>query len=274
MAFLHLNFESKYLNGNTDVNIILPDRPRDVETKVFYRRTTFKVLWLLHGTYGDYSDWIRRTNIELYACERDLIVVMPSALNSNYSNWKNSMMGYDMFHYLTEELMPLVYNWFPASNERKDNFIAGLSMGGGGALKYALHNPEKFSGAACLAFAPLNFSLLTEQDKQEERLRNKILNVGNFEKYLNSDDNLWKKISEFKEAKEMLPKLYIVCGTKDFGFDRHIQFKEYTKSLGIPICFEEIPNYKHEWRFWDKAVQKAISFFLGDSDQKKTGNEF
>ena len=122
--------------------------PRDKTPAEFYGSgKKYKVLWLLHGTFGDHTDWIRKSNIELYACEKDLIVVMPSALNSNYAEWAKFSIGFDMYHYLTEELMPLVYNWFPASDKREDNFIAGLSMGGRGTLVYALNHPEKFAAA-------------------------------------------------------------------------------------------------------------------------------
>ncbi|MFN2166501.1 MAG: alpha/beta hydrolase, partial [Anaerolineae bacterium] len=148
MALLQLDFESQFLNGNTQVSIILPDKPRDQTPGDFYGSgTRYKVLWLLHGTFGDHSDWIRKSSIELYACENDLIVVMPSALNSDYVNWDDCMMGYGMFDFLIQELMPLVQNWLPASDKREDNFVAGLSMGGGGSLMYALNYPEKFAGA-------------------------------------------------------------------------------------------------------------------------------
>ena len=57
MALILLNYESKYLCGNTDVNIILPEADRSMEPKEYYRHLKkYKVLWLLHGTYGDYSD--------------------------------------------------------------------------------------------------------------------------------------------------------------------------------------------------------------------------
>ena len=149
MALVQMNFESRYLNNNHEISIILPDMPRDKTPAEFYGSgKKYKVLWLLHGTFGDHTDWIRKSNIELYACEKDLIVVMPSALNSNYAEWAKFSIGFDMYHYLTEELMPLVYNWFPASDKREDNFIAGLSMGGRGTLVYALNHPEKFAAAA------------------------------------------------------------------------------------------------------------------------------
>ena len=80
MALVHLNFSSKYLSGSTDVNIILPDCARSAQPRDFYGNgKKYPVLWLLHGTFGDYSDWLRKTNVELYAEEKNLIVVMPSA---------------------------------------------------------------------------------------------------------------------------------------------------------------------------------------------------
>ena len=88
MALVHLNFNSKYLSGNTDVNILLPDCSGKQEPDAFYGSgKKYPVLWLLHGTFGDYSDWLRKSNVELYAAEKNLMVVMPSAQNADYANW-------------------------------------------------------------------------------------------------------------------------------------------------------------------------------------------
>ena len=118
MSLVTMDFESQYLNGQTTISVILPDflkyspytfmsQPAQPAREFYESDRKYKVLWLLHGTFGDHSDWLRRSNIELYACEKDLIVVMPSALNSDYSNWDNCMVGYSAFDYLVEELMPL-----------------------------------------------------------------------------------------------------------------------------------------------------------------------
>ncbi len=131
MAYMQLNFSSQYLGGSHPVSVILPERPNGMSAKEFYSSgKKYKVLWLLHGSYDDHTAWVRKSNIEVYACEKDLIVVMPNALNSNYANWPQFGLGYNMYDYLFEELMPLVYNWLPASPKREDNYIAGLSMGG------------------------------------------------------------------------------------------------------------------------------------------------
>ena len=81
MSLLTYNFESQYLNNNHTITVILPDKKRDISPEEFYRSgKKYKVLWLLHGTFGDHTDWIRKTNIELYAAERDLVVVCPSEI--------------------------------------------------------------------------------------------------------------------------------------------------------------------------------------------------
>ncbi|MFR0978912.1 MAG: hypothetical protein ACLSFJ_05545 [Holdemania filiformis] len=102
MTLIHMNFRSWCLNTNTDVAVILPSIKQGESAQAYYRsQKKYPVLWLLHGTLGCYNDYLRRTNIELYATENDLIVVMPSALNSNYSNWSNVIPPFQAFDYLT-----------------------------------------------------------------------------------------------------------------------------------------------------------------------------
>lgn len=271
MAFLEFNFESQYLGNNHTVGIILPDKPRDVSPVKFYGSgKKYKVLWLLHGTYGDWSDWLRKSNIELYACEQDLAVVMPSALNSNYSNWPGFATGFNMYDYLIDELMPLIYNWFPISDKREDNFIAGLSMGGGGAIKYAVNYPEKFAAAAILSSSPREIDTYI-LDQLTPRERNNVANAGGLAEYQNSYENTWRLLKE-EAASGRLPRLYFCIGEDDGGYERFIKFRSYAQSIGLNALFETEPGYKHEWRFWDKYIQRALSFF--GLDVNNAGNPF
>lgn len=263
MALVTLNFGSLYLNGNTAVSLILPDAPYDQEPKDFYQSgRRYPVLWLLHGTYGDHTDWLRKTNIELYASEMNLIVVMPSAQNSDYANWDTFMVGYSMFDYLTEELMPLVYSWFPASDRREDNFIAGLSMGGGGAVKYAVHHPEKFAAAASLSSTPKNLRRIYQAplSSLEPRLENRARKYGSVEEYLDSDENTWDYLAGIA-GQEGLPRLYFTTGTEDIYYNSYLEFKRYAEKIGLQATFEEVAGYGHEWRFWDLTIQRALAFF-------------
>jgi putative tributyrin esterase len=297
MSLVRFNFESQYLGNNHEIGIILPDKQRNKTPKEFYSSgEKYPVLWLLHGTFGDYSDWIRKSNIELYACEQNLIVVMPSAMNSDYVNWPDFGIGYNMWDYLTEELMPLVYNWFPASDKREDNFIAGLSMGGGGALKYALGHPEKFGAAAILSSSAREISYLqpyANLSAEEFRAKaikgeiniptpfpggipmrqiNSISKYPTVGDYLDSVENTWDMLAKLAPTGK-LPKMYVACGTDDFAYKGFLKFKDYAKELGLEAEFEEMEGYKHEWRFWDITIQHAIKFF-GLGRDENAGNPF
>lgn len=274
MSLMQFNFESECLQGNTNVNIILPDKPRSKTPAQFYGSDKkYKVLWLLHGTFGDYTDWIRKSNIELYACERDLIVVMPSALNTNYANWPDFSIGYNMYDFLTEELMPLVYGWLPASPAREHNFIAGLSMGGRGACVYAFNHPEKFAGAAVLSACPRDLLWCKKNDPaMYKRLHAAAVALyGSDEGFLDSCENTWRLTDELAGS-DKLPMLYFASGMDDHLYPSFVHYREHAAEIGLNATFEEIPGFKHEWRFWDLTIQKALDFF--GIPNKNAGNPF
>ncbi|WP_455437608.1 alpha/beta hydrolase [Hungatella hathewayi] len=273
MALLNINMSSQYLKGNEEVIVILPDRPRKEEASVFYgSKEKYRVLWLLHGGYGSCSDWIRKSRIEIYACEHDLAVVMPSAMNSMYSSWPDYATGYDMYGFLTEELMPMIYGWLPISRERNDNFIAGLSMGGGGAFKYALTHPDRFAGAAVLSWAPYNYR---EDEKEKLITPGIICNLakacGGGKEFLESADNLWDLAEKAAESSN-LPRLYFSIGEEDFLFGTYKKFVSHAKEAGLSIRFSQSVGYGHEWRFWDMEIPKVLEWFGFEAGER--GNRF
>lgn len=273
MALLHLNFSSQYLAGSTDVNVILPDLARGQVPGDFYQSgRKYPVLWLLHGTYGDYSDWVRKSNIELYACEKEMIVVMPSALNTDYADWNGFGLGYKMFGYLTEELMPLIYGWLPASDCREDNFIAGLSMGGRGSILYAFTHPEKFAAAYVMSCCPQDMREQAADTTWGPRNANRLANAGGLEGYLASVQNTWDLTAKLAGRKD-LPRFYFACGTADpLMYESFQKFRTYAEKAGFAAEFIEAPGYSHEWRFWERCVQDAVERFLPDTE--KHGNAF
>ena len=273
MALLNFNFESYYLQGNTNVSIVLPDRPRDQDPGSYYRDgKKYQVIWLLHGTYGDNTDWMRKSMVELYAREKNLILVMPAALNSNYSNWPKFSLGFDMYNFLIEELMPIVYNWFPAaSDKREDNYIAGLSMGGRGALVYGLNAPEKFAAVACLSAAPFDIEHIDEEkdDYKAKRMEVIVENAGNMDSYLASRDNSWRLCKELAGSPK-LPRFYFACGKDDHLYGGWQKFRAFCEEAGFKATFEDFDGYKHEWRFWDLTIQRAIEFFGAKGEREGT----
>ena len=268
MSLLRFNFESEYLANNHEVFVILPDKPRELTPEAFYRSgKKYRVLWLLHGTFGDQTDWVRKSNIELYAAEKNLAVVMPPALNSNYSNWDDTMLGFRMYDYLTEELMPLIYGWLPVSDKREDNFIAGLSMGGRGTIKYAVNHPERFAAAAALSAAPVDMSEMGpgkdayQLDTDVYRMRNTLRNAGGLEAFRQSNENVWPIIDRLANTGK-LPRLMFACGEADgMVYPAFQKFKAHCGDIGLDAHWFTLPGYGHEWRFWDLAIQEALAFF-------------
>ena len=266
MSLVQMNFESVYLGNNTNINIILPDKPRQISPDDFYGgNPKYKVLWLLHGTFGDYSDWVRKTNIERYACEKDLMVVMPSAMNSNYVNWPKFGMGFNMWDFMTKELMPMIYGWYPASSKREDNFIAGLSMGGRGTATFAFSHPELFAGAAILSASPVQYTEEVLQgggNGMGNRTAICVENAGGPEGFLASPENVWDIAKKQLDAGVELPRLYFTCGGDDTRVASNLAiWKEYADSIGLEATYKVVPGYRHEWRFWDLAIQDAMTFF-------------
>ena len=135
MTVLEFNFLSKYLGYQTNVTICLP-RPHEDDGADFYRPgMQFQTLYLLHGYSGDATDYRDFTGIVRYADDARIAVVMPSAYNGFYTD---NPKGPRYWRFVSEELPQVCQSLFPLSTKREDNFVAGLSMGGHGAMKMGI----------------------------------------------------------------------------------------------------------------------------------------
>ena len=95
------------------------------------------MLYLLHGLGDDHTAWVRRSNIDRYANREGIAVIMPEVQRGFYTD---AVYGPAYFTYITEELPPPVRVAFPGDGRSRPHFIAGLSMGGYGALSGAARN--------------------------------------------------------------------------------------------------------------------------------------
>lgn len=147
MAFLDVRCFSDALGLSVSFYVLLPQQTsaRQIGVAAGKARARYPTLYLLHGLSDDHTIWQRRTSIERYAAEKNLAVVMPAAGRSYYQDMAN---GAAYWTFLSEELPALCRQWFPLSEAREETFAAGLSMGGYGALRLALAQPEKFAAAA------------------------------------------------------------------------------------------------------------------------------
>src|SRR5215207_9009351 len=151
MAHVRCDFFSVALILSTSMTVLLPQQT-STQIGMEGRSTDGPppVLYLLHGLSDDDTIWLRRTSVERYAAPLGLAVVMPQVHRSFYTA---EAVGGRYWTFLSEELPALVYSFFRLSDRREDTFVAGLSMGGYGALKWALRRPDRFAAAASLSGA-------------------------------------------------------------------------------------------------------------------------
>ena len=151
MAFLTVNFMSRSLLRTVPVNVILPADKLVFPGMPEPEDKPFRMLILLHGILGNYTDWVNGTRIQRWAEARNLCVVMPSGDNAFYVDIPESNNYYGKF--IGEELPTMMRKMFHISGRREDCYIAGLSMGGFGAMRNGLRYNETFGAIASLSGA-------------------------------------------------------------------------------------------------------------------------
>ncbi|HET6427243.1 MAG TPA: alpha/beta hydrolase-fold protein, partial [Phycisphaerae bacterium] len=151
MALIHCDFFSEVLGLSMSMNVILPRRTSgQIGMKGQRRSGKHPTLYLLHGRSDDHTVWLRRTSVERYAAPLGLAVVMPAAHLSRYTDMRH---GGRYWTYISEEVPRVARELFGLSDRREDNFVAGLSMGGYGAMKMGLRRADLFCAAASLSGA-------------------------------------------------------------------------------------------------------------------------
>lgn len=254
-VYMHCNFRSFVLQMSVDVSILLPEQDR---VRQFTERTKnpvkYQTLYLLHGFTGDYLSYLRTSNIENYADEHQIVVVMPSVYNSAYTDMK---YGLDYFTYLSEELMDFVERTFPSSPRREDRFVAGMSMGGYGAYKLGLSCPDKFSAIGGIAGSY----------HAEYRYHGKVSTVSTLCEALYGDPpaltpeihDIFTMLKNLVENGVELPRMYTCCGYEDRRYQDSVDLKEFADQLGIALKFEH-DHGKHDTIFFDKYIQRILDW--------------
>lgn len=237
---------------HTSANIMVPDEMDNRKLKVLY---------LLHGLSDNCSNWMRQTNIERYAREYNMAVIMPEVQRSFYTDMKH---GIKYFSYVTKELPQFVHSMFNLPLSRDKTYVAGLSMGGYGALKCAMTYPSRY--AACAAFS----SCCDMQYNIDEKLvwsttDEELMGVFGFDLKIGKENDLFALAEKCARAKQQ-PAFYISCGTLDILLHQNHELRDHMRSLGLDVTYEEWED-DHTWRFWDASLQRAFACLFGE----KTG---
>lgn len=255
MPKIECRFFSEVLSKVVEMTVILPQETM-VNLKESNRTPKYPTLFLLHGFSDSHSTWSSSTSLERYVEGIGLAVVMPGVDNSYYTDMVH---GGNYWTYLTEELPVKARSMFPLSNKREENFVAGHSMGGFGALKWALNHPDQFQAVASMSGVT---DMVFHMDNMRSEVSDKskwlqlVFGEGDIRQ---SENDLLYKIQELGRNKSKLPMIYQACGTEDFLFEHNVRFLEKCKKEKVRIDHEFEPG-DHNWDYWDSVIQKVLKW--------------
>lgn len=264
MAKFTCNFISYVLKRTVDITVVipsvtLPESFGDGTEKNTYPQHTkshkYPVLYLLHGLGNNHATWTGYTNVELYAEERNIAVVMISAENKAYMNQEN---GDNFYDFMDSEIPDFVCGMFPISDQPKDTYIAGLSMGGLGTFIHGLSKPEKYAAMGIFS-CPIFLPPVTFSGEKKE---------------WNPEYNPEILAGKLEESGKKGIKILMACGEEDPLYRACLQSKQVLKDQGQDVTWISAAGYIHEWRFWDKMVEEFLDWiprtdFYANSGKKR-----
>ncbi len=244
--------ESKLMGREMPFRVILPkgyDDAADASKR-------YPVIYLLHGLTGNYANWTDRTDIAEAARWLNAIIVTPEGENGWYTD---SVTKPDDRHesYIVKELIPEIDKRFRTKPERKSRAIAGLSMGGYGALKFGLKYPEMFSLAGSFSGA-LGAATFPALGRGEASLNSLAAVFGPMDSETRKANDIFRIVREASpEQIAAFPFIYFDCGTEDFLIGNNREFMTLLSERKVPHEYRQLPG-GHTWPYWSKQVKEFL----------------
>lgn len=256
-VFDNLSMKSEILNSDRKYAIYLPP---DYESS----NRSYPVLYLLHGSGDDQTGWVQFgevSNITDKAIREGkstpMIIVMPDANTGRrgYFNTIDGKWNYENFFF--DELIPFIEKTYRAKAEKQYRSVAGLSMGGGGSLMYALHKPDMFSSAAPLSayVGPLEVESLKSYMKRDngDQYTDK-----EYQSYFNKHSGV-ELVKNLPADKISSVRWYIDCGDDDFLYEGNSLVHIEMKKREIDHEYR-VRNGGHTWTYWRESLPEVLHF--------------
>lgn len=252
----NLSVKSSILDMDRKYSIYLPE---DYESS----GRSYPVLYLLHGAGDDQTGWVQFGEVKHIAdkaiqegLSTAMIIVMPDANTGQrgYFNSPKNDWNYEDFFF--DEFMPYIEKTYRIRTEKRYRAIAGLSMGGGGTLMYALHRPDLFSAACPLSayVGPVSLDEALERwEKQYSGVSGKDL-----EAYYQHHSAL-ELVKNIPEDQKNSVRWYIDCGDGDFLYEGNSLLHIAMRKKEIDHEFR-IRDGVHSWSYWRSALPEVLTF--------------
>lgn len=224
--------------------VILPD---DYEKS----GKSYPVIYLLHGFGGNYQTWYHiKPNLPELATSNQVIFVLPDGATSWY--WDspvNQNLKYET--YVAKELVDFIDSSYRTIKNPKGRAIAGLSMGGHGAMWLALRHKDVFGAAGAISGGvdirpfPKNWDMAK--------------NLGEY----SSNKDVWDAhtvINQVDGLKNGELAIYIDCGFSDFFYQVNLNLHNKLLQMKIDHDYLARPG-AHNNAYWNNAIDYNILFF-------------
>lgn len=270
MTVVRLDVASEVLGGMTSITALLPDAAATPPRPG--RAPSSAVLYVLHGLGEDDGAWVRRSRLAERVAGRDLAVVLP-AIGSSFG--VDEAEGAPYGTYLAEELPGLVERHLGLAPGREHTAVAGASMGGYAALRWALRDPGRFAAAASLSGS------LDIADPDRYRRRPGLMQrlFGGRTVPGTADDLLWlvERVAARRvgppgadpagaaasaagaSMQGLVPALYVACGEQDGHLAEARRFADAARAAGLPVTVDVGPG-GHDWDYWDAAMGRVLAW--------------
>lgn len=262
MALFHATYQSVILGKRVNYMVILPEPPRNKDEALRYyndKSIRYKTIYLLHGHGGNEWDWIRQSAIERYVTAKNIAVVLPCAETSCYVNGPQ----FDYCDFIGKELVAVTRFLFPLSDKREDTFIAGVSMGGYGALHTLFTFPDVFAeGASFSGVVDIVKTIHRDRVPGSEVYRD----LGNAFGFAGTPENgpndlcfLVRKLQD----EGCMPHFWMSTGTEDPLYENTSSFRSFLENRNIDFTYKECSGI-HSWDVFDQHCRQWLDLMFPD----------
>ena len=251
------SIQSEKLNAEIKYNVYLPAG--------YNPEQAYPVIYLLHGLYGDYTNWVETGGMKAVADElvatgelRPAVIIMPNAGGPDVNAYQNGYFNvkdwpYEDFFF--QELLPAAESKYNCGGSKGQRAIMGLSMGGGGTIVYAQRHPDLFSSAYGMS-AWLDSNRARVQDPAQKESKFYLTNESVCD---HSALNFMDQADEATIGRLKTVKWFLDCGDDDSLMMLSVNLYTKMRSAGVP-CELRVRNGAHTWEYWHTALRLSLPF--------------
>ena len=255
------SIQSRFLGCEQNYNVYLPD--------AYDASRSYPVIYLLHGLWGNYTDWVSAGGMKAVADELILtgelvpaVIVMPNAGDQDVHNYQNGYFNvkdwpYEDFFF--QEFLPAVEKKYHCGGSKGSRAIMGLSMGGGGCMKIGLAHPENYAAIGCLS---AGISPVWTSAKPDPRNAWRAAMVTGGKDLAGTEEDAFSSARRILSEGKPIPRIYHAWGSEDFVRTSARTTRDFFLQMpGNPFGYvwQEHPGM-HTWEFWDEHIQTFLEF--------------